>query len=274
MLDPCLTIAAAMTSRSPFISSFNNREAADEAKRRFADDDYIAILLAFETWRNLRQKDGRKARMFLQDNFMSFLSLTNIISLRKQLSRYLSDIGLVLPSSLNDCTNRILCADDMHIVRAVIAAGLYPNIIIAPKSLTGKTAGEVAFRGQDGGSVYLHPCTIAFSSKTLNGRYYCFHEIAKTSKIYVRDCTSVSKFALLLFGGTLKVYQTHGVVAVDEWLKFRVDAKPATLVKYLRSSMEALLLEKIMNPQEDVTESQKGKAVIEAVRFLLTVQSK
>ena len=29
-------------------------------------------------------------------------------------------------------------------------------------------------------------------------------------------------------------------------MKFKVDAKPATLVKYLRSSMEALLLEKIM----------------------------
>jgi len=274
VLDQCLTIAAAMTSRNPFISSFNNRDAADEAKRSFADDDYIAVLLAFDEWRNLRQRDGRKARMFLQDNFLSFMAFTNIISLRKQLSKYVSEIGFVLPSSLNERSNRYLCDDDIHLVRAVIAAGLYPNIIIAPKTLAGKTAGEVSFRGKDGGDVYLHPCTIAFSAKTLNSRYCCFHEIVKTSKIYIRDCTSVSKFALLLFGGTLKVYQTHGVVAVDEWLKFYIDAKPATLVKYLRSSMEALLLEKIMNPQEDVTGSSRGKAVIEAVRFLLTAESR
>ena len=55
----------------------------------------------------------------------------------------------------------------------------------------------------------------------------------KTSKVYIRDVTAVSKIAILLFGGDLKVYQTHGVVAVDEWLKFKVGAKQATLIKHL-----------------------------------------
>jgi len=62
------------------------------------------------------------------------------------------------------------------------------------------------------------------------------------------------------------------VAAVDDWLKFRIDAKPATLVKYLRSSMEALLLEKIMDPAIDVAGSKKGKAVIEAVSSLLKME--
>jgi hypothetical protein len=123
------------------------------------------------------------------------------------------------------------------------------------------------------GEVYLHPCTIAFTAKELDSRYCCYHEIMKTSKVYVRDCCTVPKFALLLFGGALKVYQSHGVAAVDEWLKFRVQAKPATLVKYLRTSMESLLLEKIMNPQVDVTGSSKGKAVIDAVSALLKMES-
>lgn len=94
----------------------------------------------------------------------------------------------------------------------------------------------------------------------------------KTSKIYIRDFTAVSKFAILLFGGQLKVYQTHGVAAVDDWLKFRVGAKPATLVKYLRTSMESLLLEKIMDPKIDVAESPKGRAVIDAVAALLKME--
>jgi len=82
----------------------------------------------------------------------------------------------------------------------------------------------------------------------------------------------VSKFAILLFGGALKVYQTHGVCTVDDWLRFKVGAKPATLVKYLRSSMEGLLLEKILDPSVDVAESPKGKAVIEAVASLLKME--
>lgn len=249
------------------MSSFDNRDAADEAKREFSSDsDHLSVLLAFNQWSQLKRSDGRKAKAFLRDNFLSYYALSNIIQLKKQLVKYMSDIGFA-PS-----THQINDAGDLHLVRAVIAAGLYPNIVIAPRSLSGKTAGEVAFRGQQNGEIYLHPSTIAFKAKALDSRYGCYHEIIKTSKIYIRDCTAVSKFAILLFGGALSVYQTHGVVTVDHWLKFKVDAKPATLVKYLRSSMEALLLEKILNPTIEVAESPKGRAVIEAVATLLKME--
>lgn len=176
------------------------------------------------------------------------MALSNIVLLKKQLENDMKKIGFARSSNdcrLNGSQNQ---ESDLHLIRAVIAAGLYPNIVIAPRSLSGKTAGEVAFRGQKKGAIYLHPGTIAWKAKQLVSQYCCYHEIFKTSKVYIRDCTAVSKFSILLFGGALKVYQTHGVVVVDGWLKFRVGAKPATLVKYLRSSMEALLLEKIMDP--------------------------
>lgn len=269
VFEECLTIAAAMTSRSPFVSPFGNRDAADEAKRGFASDDHIAVLLAFNEWRELRQRDGREAKAFLRDNFLSYIALSNIIQLKKQLEKYMKDIGF---GKVKPRGNSHTDESDLHLIRAVIAAGLYPNIVIAPRSFSGKTAGEVAFRGQKNGEIYLHPSTIAFTAKELGSRYGCYHEIMKTSKIYIRDCTAVSKFAILLFGGSLTVYQTHGVAAVDNWLKFRVSAKPATLVKYLRSSMENLLLEKIMDPSVDVAESPKGRAVIDAVAALLKME--
>lgn len=270
VFDSCLTIAAAMTCRSPFISSFENKGAAGLAKSGFAPDDHISVLLAFNQWRDLRQKDGRQARNFLRENFLSYTSLSNMLQLRRQLEKYMLDIGFSLPAS----SSYLLSVDsnDMHLVRAVIAAGLYPNIIVAPQVFSGKTAGEVAFRGRQG-EVYLHPCTNAFSAHRLASRYCCYHEIVKTSKVFVRDCTTVSKFAILLFGGALKVYQSHGIVVVDDWLTFRIQAKPATLVKYLRNTIEALLLETIMNPQLDVSGTSKGKAVIDTVSALLKMES-
>jgi hypothetical protein len=33
----------------------------------------------------------------------------------------------------------------------------------------------------------------------------------KTSKVYIRDCTTVSPFALALFGGTLVLHHEHQV---------------------------------------------------------------
>ena len=269
--EDILTIAAAMTSRNPFVSSFDNRDAADEAKRGFASDDHIAVLLAFNQWSDLKRRDVRQAKQFLRENYLSYIALSNIIQLKRQLEKYMRDIGFSSKPKGGSSTNQNN-VQELHLIRAVIAAGLYPNIVIAPRSLQGKTAGEVTFRGQKVREIYLHPSTIAFTATELESRYGCYHEIVKTSKVYIRDCTSVSKFAILLFGGSLKVYQTHGVAAVDDWLKFRIDAKPATLVKYLRSSMEALLLEKIMDPAIDVASSSKGKAVIEAVSSLLKME--
>jgi hypothetical protein len=78
----------------------------------------------------------------------------------------------------------------------------------------------------------------------------------------------VSPFALLLFGGTLEVYQTHGVCSIDGWLKFRIDAKKGTLVKYLRGQMERILLQKIVSPEEDVAGSKEGKALIQSISIL------
>ena len=41
----------------------------------------------------------------------------------------------------------------------------------------------------------------------------------------------------------MNVFQDKGVVSVDNWLRFRVSAKSATLVKHMRSQLEEMLLQ-------------------------------
>jgi HrpA-like RNA helicase len=284
--DPALTIAASMSARSPFMSPFDKRDQADEARQTFATEgsDPLTTLTAFEQWKEMRRTKGDKAtNLFLRESFLSRLTLFQMTDLRKQFADLLVDIGF-LPkgskvSDRNKNNNIKLSesangnAGNVALIKAVLCAGLYPNIIVAPRTLAGQrpsaqAAGECAFRGTKG-DVYLHPSTISFSSNKLDSRYCCYHEIVKTSKIYVRDCTTVSPFALLLFGGSLQVYHSKHVVTVDEWLRFRIAAKPATLVKHLRAQMESLLLKKIISPQEDVTGSKEGQALIQAVSTLL-----
>ena len=79
---------------------------------------------------------------------------------------------------------------------------------------------------------------------------------------------------MLLFGGNLKVHHTQNVVTIDNWINFRIGAKPATLVKHLRAQMETLLLKKIVSPDLDVTGSLEGKALIEAVSTLVEKEVK
>jgi len=293
--DPALTIAASMSARSPFVSPFDKRDEADAARKEFAMEgsDHLTTLNAFNMWKEMRRTNGDKAtRTFLQESFLSRLTLFQMEDLRKQFADLLIDVGF-LPrdfrlkgghgrntrGSNNRRPEAPLSAadaysDNMPLIKAILCAGLYPNIIVAPRPLvradrgvSDKQAGECAFQSLKG-EVYLHPCTISFSEKRLDSRYCCYHEIVRTSKTYVRDCTTVSEFALLLFGGSLKVYHTHGVVTVDDWLKFRISPKAAALVKHLRAQMESMLLKKIVSPAEDITGSDEAKALIQAVSTL------
>lgn len=299
-IEPALTIAASMSARNPFVSPFDKRDEADAARKQFAEDgsDHLAILLAVTKWKETRRQQGdRAAQKFAGDNYLSRQTLFQLEDLRKQFANLLVSIGF-LPSNFrleggkgrggntrnndsgrqegNASSSNIIAnvnADNMALVKAVLCAGLYPNIVVAPKSLVQpgnkEEAGEVAFQSLNKGDVHLHPCTIAFKEKRLESRYCCYHEMVKTKKTYVRDCTTVSPFALVLFGGTLVVYQEKGVVTVDDWLKFRIGRKPATLVKHLRAQMESMLLRKIVSPDDDVTGSPVGKALIQSISTIL-----
>lgn len=52
-------------------------------------------------------------------------------------------------------------------------------------------------------------------------------------QIFLYDCTEVSPFSLLFFGGNITIQTDEGeeTVAVDEWIVFRSPARIAHLVK-------------------------------------------
>jgi HrpA-like RNA helicase len=279
--DPLLTLAASMSARSPFVSPFDQREQADQARKKFAEgsSDHLTILNAFNQWSELKKSQGNRAVvLFLKENFLGRMTLKQMEDLRKQFHSLLTDIGF-LPQNfqLNDKEHAANAnSSNKGLLNAALCAGLYPNILVAPKSAVSsappkpsdKKMGETALRSHTKGDVYLHPSTVAFEASRLDSRYCCYYELVRTSKTYVRDCTPVSPFALLLFGGSLQVYQTHGVCSIDGWLKFRIDAKPATLIKYLRSKMERLLFEKIVAPEKDIMGTVESKALINSISLL------
>merc|ERR1711871_36050 len=62
-LEPILTIAAMVTAKNPFVTSFDDREAIDIAKLNFlrADSDLFATLDAFEGWKIAHVSGGYRA---------------------------------------------------------------------------------------------------------------------------------------------------------------------------------------------------------------------
>ena len=88
----------------------------------------------------------------------------------------------------------------------------------------------------------------------------------QTSKVYLRESTMVSAYALLLFGGETHVDRTSGFIVVGSWIRFHADLKIAVLIKELRKELDKLMLMKVQQPALNISSSP----VIEALLRLLT----
>lgn len=126
-------------------------------------------------------------------------------------------------------------------------------------------------------------------------------------QIFLYDCTEVSPFSLLFFGGdiTIQKDQDQETIAVDQWIVFRSPARIAHLVKVnegkghfdkdcvtvrlisltslscifqqsLKKELDSLLEEKIRNPAPVDWQNRQSKdcAVITAIIDLITTQEK
>lgn len=158
-VDPLLTLAAAMSSRSPFMSPFDMRDQADEARKTFAvaGSDHLTILNAYNQWSDLKKNGNNRAvSSFLKENFLGRFALFQMEDLRKQYHSLLIDIGFLPKKFRLKDMNHVANANSHNIglIKAVLCAGLYPNIVVAPRSVVAskskeknkKKIGEHAFR--------------------------------------------------------------------------------------------------------------------------------
>jgi hypothetical protein len=51
------------------------------------------------------------------------------------------------------------------------------------------------------------------------------------AQVYARDATTISPYALLLFGGALRVEHAARRIVVDDWLSIDASPRTAVLVK-------------------------------------------
>lgn len=161
-LDPILTIAAALSFKSPFVRPFGKEDEADAARDRFRvqNSDFLTIYKAYHVWRehliDLRENKAtvsslqRKMRQFCKENFLSEQNLEMIEDMKRQYMELLVSIGFVKSTKADylaqfDVKRGIqLCkmpetyntySFSLPIINAALTAGLYPKIAeFAPTS--------------------------------------------------------------------------------------------------------------------------------------------
>jgi ATP-dependent RNA helicase DHX57 len=122
--------------------------------------------------------------------------------------------------------------------------------------------------------VWLHPGSLNFKENKFASPFLVFNECVTTSRPFLRDCTEVSPYALLLFGGALDVDVARGTVAVatpgeasGAWCRFGANARIGVLVQALRLKLEELLLAKMEDPAMEI-DAQPAAAA--AARLLIS----
>ena len=93
-VDPALTLAAALTCRSPFVAPFGMRAEADEAKKALAvgGSDHLTVVRAYSEWDAL---SGSARFKFAQEHFLSIKTLQMIAATKRELLEQLHDARFV-----------------------------------------------------------------------------------------------------------------------------------------------------------------------------------
>uniref|UniRef100_A0A4W6FQT7 Putative ATP-dependent RNA helicase DHX57 n=1 Tax=Lates calcarifer TaxID=8187 RepID=A0A4W6FQT7_LATCA len=307
-LDPALTIAASLAFKSPFVSPWDKREEANEKKLAFAlaNSDHLALLQAYKGWCCAAKSGNRAGFAYCRENFLSWRGLQEIASLKRQFAELLSDIGFIkeglrariIERMCSNGTDGVLEAtgpeanlnsENIRLMSAMLCAALYPNVVQvrAPQGnykMTSKgamkmqpKANELRFMTKNDGCVHVHPSSVNYMVRHYNSPYLVYHEKVKTSRVFIRDCSMVSVYPLVLFGGgqvNVELHKGEFLISLDDgWIRFAAAShQVAELVKELRWELDQLLEDKIRNPSMDLCSCPRGSRIIHMIVHLITTQ--
>ncbi|KFV03270.1 putative ATP-dependent RNA helicase DHX36, partial [Tauraco erythrolophus] len=289
-LDPVLTIAASLSFKDPFVIPLGKEKVADARRKELSKNtksDHLTVVNAFTGWEETRRRGFRTEKDYCWEYFLSSNTLQMLHNMKGQFAEHLLAAGFVNsrdPKDPKSNTNSgkqatlftlLSSTDNEKLLKAVICAGLYPKVAKIRPSFSKKRK-MVKVCTKTDGTVNIHPKSVNVEETEFHYNWLVYHLKMRTSSIYLYDCTEVSPYCLLFFGGDISIQKDkdQDTIAVDEWIVFQSPARIAHLVKNLRQELDDLLQEKIENPHPVDWNDTKSRdtAVLTAIIDLITTQ--
>ncbi|KAG5648099.1 hypothetical protein DXG03_007134 [Asterophora parasitica] len=246
-LDPALTIAAALNSKSPFVSPFGFEQEADRAKQSFRveSSDFLTIHNAFASWRRASANPSF-VRKFCRVNYLSHQNLQQIEELRQQFLGYLIDssfiqvdrafIGELSRARYGRSRTRFVSvppeldvnSTSIPLINAALTAGLFPKILTIDP-----TNGQM---------------------RTIPNNQHAFIHPSHSKRLYAWETGPVDDMAMLLLCGECDFKIISDSAFIDRKIKFRISPKVNIALKFLRTQLASLLAHQFRG--KILTESQ------------------
>lgn len=261
-VDVAITIAAILSSKSPFVTPLGARQRADAARLAFkrGDSDLLTAYNAYKTWKTVCMTPGISEMQFCHKNFLSSQNLSNIEDLKSQLLASLDDAGFVhLPPDSRRVLSQhrsprhrtfvsVPASSDQNspndaLVSSVIAAAFYPKILIRD----GRGWRNIA----NNQSVSLAPTAV--NKGTTMAKFLSYYHIMQSSnKFYNAHSTSIAHvLPMILLAGSDADFRLHaGVISLNNnSLRFAVkDWKTMIALKALRNRVRDIVNAAWKNP--------------------------
>ncbi|TFK30567.1 pre-mRNA-splicing factor ATP-dependent RNA helicase prp22 [Coprinopsis marcescibilis] len=258
-LDPALTIAAVLNSKSPFVTPFGFQQEADKAKHgfRIENSDFLTLHNAFSSWRNACNNPAINIRRYCHTNYLSHQNLLQIEELRQQFLSFLVDMSFIrvdrsfirelsrLVSRYSRNRTRFiqippeldLNSKNAFLINAALVAGLYPKVLaIDPKIGHMKTI-------SNNQTVAFHPSSINFGRKPsdFGVHHLTYFTLMHSKKLYAWETGPVDDLAMLLLCGETDFKLSADSASIDRKIRFQVPAKTNVAIKFLREQLLKLL---------------------------------
>ena len=280
-LDAVLTVAAILSSKSPFAASMGSQALADQARLHFkrGDSDLLTVYNAYCSWRRVCTSNTASESQFCRKNFLSTQTLSNIEDLKGQLMASLLDAGFIkLDHDERDQFNRTrhhhhrqrhfidipsrynINNDVEPLFNSVNAASFYPKLL--------RREGKAFRNVSTNQTITLHPTSVNKQSSSnpppntqLNLRppkwlsYY--HIMATGSKHYnAHETSAVDEMALVCLCGEAEFKMYAGVVVIDgSRIRFKVQHwRTMIVLKSLRRGLKRAVERWIKEPGKGVGE--------------------
>jgi len=271
-LDACISIAAILSIKSPFVNSVGSNTERELAKSYFkrGDSDLLTVYNAYSAWRRTKSTPGANEYLFCRKNFLSPQTLLNIEDIKTQLLVSIVDAGFINLDAEEQTSLRrarftgrqrhlftiperfdINSGSDL-VVNSVIAWSFYPKLL----TREGGSWRSVA----NNQTANLYPTSVNKQSNS-PPKWLSFYDMMQArSKAYnAHETSAVEDFAVALLCGDPEFKLYSGVISLDgNRVRFAAkDWKAMLAFKTLSLRVRSILSDMIENPQRKPSHRQQ-----------------
>nr|XP_023023039.1 LOW QUALITY PROTEIN: ATP-dependent RNA helicase DHX36-like [Leptinotarsa decemlineata] len=246
-LDPILSVAVSLDFKDAFQIPLGKEQEADKKRSELADDtmsDHIVLHKALETF----EYESDPSR-FCWEYFLSPYTLKLLKKMKEQFMGYLKDLDFVSNLNPKNAENN-QNSKNMSLVKAVICAGLYPNVAILKVSKKGIIKPYMTSM-QTGQSCKFHPKSVLSRTRSFSFPLVVYYKKMKSTCDFIYDATMVHPLPILFFGDRYIHSEANGkhIVSVNNMVRFTADSeRTVSIIRDLRDRLFWFLEHKITHP--------------------------